>query len=104
MEEKRISPLKAIRLKCLDCSCGSFNEVKLCPVEKCPLYPFREGRNPFVQKQEWTAERRAAQKARFAQNVQSISRTKSANSIPEGKDTTQNIPGESKAVVQEEKA
>jgi len=46
MEEKRISPLKAIRLKCLDCSCGSSNEVKLCPAEKCPLYPFRFGKNP----------------------------------------------------------
>jgi len=30
MEEKRVSPLKEIRLKCLDCSCGSSNEVKLC--------------------------------------------------------------------------
>lgn len=46
MGEKRISPLKAIRLKCLDCSCGSSNEVKLCPVVKCPLYPFRFGKNP----------------------------------------------------------
>ena len=46
MEEKRISPLKAIRLKCLDCCCGSANEVKLCTVEKCALYPFRFGKNP----------------------------------------------------------
>ncbi len=30
VEEKRISPLRAIRLKCLDCSCGSINEVQLC--------------------------------------------------------------------------
>lgn len=93
MEEKRISPLKAIRLKCLDCSGGSFNEVKLCPVEKCPLYPFREGRNPFVQKQEWSADRRAAQKARFVQNVQSVTRTKSTNSPSEGTYIPQDIPG-----------
>lgn len=46
MEEKRVSPLKAIRLKCLDCCCGSSNEVKLCTVEKCPLYLFRFGKNP----------------------------------------------------------
>lgn len=46
MEEKRISPLKAIRLKCLDCCCGSSNEVKLCPVTSCALYPFRFGKNP----------------------------------------------------------
>lgn len=46
MEAKRISPLKAIRLKCLDCCCGSSNEVKLRTVERCPLYPFRFGKNP----------------------------------------------------------
>ena len=46
MEEKRITPLKAIRLKCLDCCCGSAHEVKLCTAEKCPLYLFRLGKNP----------------------------------------------------------
>ena len=43
---KRESPLKAIRLKCFDCSGGSANEVKLCPVTNCELYPFRFGKNP----------------------------------------------------------
>lgn len=46
MEENRITPLKAIRLKCLDCSCGSPKEVKQCTAEGCPLHPFRFGRNP----------------------------------------------------------
>lgn len=46
MEEKHISPLKAIRLKCLDCCCGSSHEVKLCPCTKCSLYHFRFGKNP----------------------------------------------------------
>ncbi len=46
MEGKRITPLKAIRLKCLDCCCGSAHEVKLCTAEKCPLYLFRLGKNP----------------------------------------------------------
>lgn len=46
MEEKKISPLKAIRLKCLECSNGSNHEVRLCPVEKCPLHIFRFGKNP----------------------------------------------------------
>ncbi len=41
------TPLKAIRLKCLDCCCGSSNEVKLCTVERCALYPFRFGKNPY---------------------------------------------------------
>ena len=46
MEQKHITPMKAIRLKCLDCCCGSSNEVKLCPAESCPLYPYRQGKNP----------------------------------------------------------
>lgn len=41
------TPLRAIRAKCLDCSCGSANEVKLCPCTNCPLYPYRAGRNPY---------------------------------------------------------
>lgn len=46
MEEKRVTPIKAIRLKCLDCCCGSSHEVKLCTVTQCPLYLFRLGKNP----------------------------------------------------------
>ena len=41
-----MTPLKAIRAKCLDCCCDSSNEVRSCTVEKCPLYPFRFGKNP----------------------------------------------------------
>lgn len=84
MEAKRISPLKAIRQKCLDCCCGSSNEVKLCTATACALYPFREGHNPYKVKREWTEEQKEAQRARFAQNVLSTTREKPANSIPEG--------------------
>ena len=41
--EDRGSRKKAIRLKCLDCCCGSVYEVRLCPVRKCPLWRFRLG-------------------------------------------------------------
>lgn len=41
-----MTPMKVIRAKCLDCSNGSSNEVKLCPVQRCPLWPFRSGHNP----------------------------------------------------------
>lgn len=41
-----MTPLKAIREKCLDCMCGQAQEVKLCPCDDCPLYPFRLGKNP----------------------------------------------------------
>lgn len=39
-------PLRAIRLKCLDCSCGSVAEVRDCVVKTCALYPYRMGRYP----------------------------------------------------------
>lgn len=44
-----ITPMKAIRKKCLDCCCGSTNEVRLCTVKKCPLYVYRYGKRPKVQ-------------------------------------------------------
>ena len=40
---KEVTPMKAIRQKCLDCSCGSSEEVKNCFAKKCPLYQFRFG-------------------------------------------------------------
>jgi len=68
MSENR-SPLKAIKAKCLDCCCGQQNEVKLCPSEKCPLHPFRLGKNPYTQKREYTEEQRNAFRVRFTENV-----------------------------------
>lgn len=41
-----MTPIKAIRAKCLDCMCGSVTEVRLCPCTDCSLYPFRMGKNP----------------------------------------------------------
>ena len=68
MSEKRITPMKAIRLKCLDCSCGSSSEVNLCQVEKCPLYPFREGHDPFRAKREYTPEEKAILSSRLTKS------------------------------------
>ena len=42
------SPLRAIRAKCLDCSCYQISEVRLCEAVKCPLWPFRAGRHPWI--------------------------------------------------------
>lgn len=53
------SPLKAIRLFCVECCGGSSNEVKLCPSEKCALHNFRFGKNPFRAKRELSDEQRA---------------------------------------------
>lgn len=45
-----MTPIKAIRAKCLDCVAGQVVEVRLCPSSDCPLYPFRMGHNPNFQK------------------------------------------------------
>lgn len=58
--EYKTNPVKAIREKCLDCCCGSTLEVKECSVVKCPIHPFRMGKNPFRQKREMTEEQKKA--------------------------------------------
>lgn len=42
----RLTPMKAIRAKCLDCVCENAQEVRLFPSTNCPLYPYRMGHNP----------------------------------------------------------
>lgn len=42
----KLTPLKAIRRYCIECSGDSYNEVRNCPIKECPLYPFRFGHNP----------------------------------------------------------
>ena len=49
--------LRAVHLKCYDCSAYNTLEIKECPVKECPLYPFRQGKNPF-RKRELTDEQR----------------------------------------------
>ena len=60
---KTTSPLRAIRHKCLDCTCGSQKEVEACPIVKCPLHAFRAGKNPYRKPQ--SEERRAASAERM---------------------------------------
>ena len=43
---KTLTPIKAIRAKCLDCSCQQPKEVRLCPATKCALWPYRLGKRP----------------------------------------------------------
>ena len=43
-----MSPMQAIRGKCLDCSGQQMTEIKLCVVVSCPLWPFRAGRHPYT--------------------------------------------------------
>lgn len=44
-----MSPLKAIREKCLDCSCGQMGEVRECVIRSCALYLFRMGHREKVE-------------------------------------------------------
>jgi hypothetical protein len=43
------TPLQAIRAKCLDCSNRLKSEVTECPIKDCPLWPMREGKDPWAQ-------------------------------------------------------
>jgi len=41
-----LTPMRALRAKCLDCSGGSAMEVKYCVISECPLWVYRFGRRP----------------------------------------------------------
>ena len=40
---ERLTRRQAIRAKCLDCSGGNRAEVRHCPSNDCPLWPYRLG-------------------------------------------------------------
>jgi hypothetical protein len=42
-----MSPMEAIRARCLDCCAGSAHEVRCCVAMTCPSWPFRTGKNPW---------------------------------------------------------
>lgn len=66
MEDQQvISPLRAIRMFCLQCV-ETANDVRNCICTSCPLYPFRMGKNPFRHRRTLTEEERQAAAARFA--------------------------------------
>ena len=43
---RSLTPLRAIRAKCLDCCCWLRSEVTLCAAQECALWPFRFGKRP----------------------------------------------------------
>ena len=45
---KPLTPLKAIRARCMDCCGGSRSEVRKCVAHDCASWPFRMGKNPFA--------------------------------------------------------
>jgi len=44
--ENRKTPVRSMRLKCLDCCGWNRAEVTKCEITTCPLWPYRNGRNP----------------------------------------------------------
>ena len=45
-KEVSLSPLRAIRLHCLECLGWSAYEIKRCTGKLCPLFQYRFGNNP----------------------------------------------------------
>lgn len=71
-----MSPLKALRLRCLDCCAGQPSEVRLCTAVGCPSWPFRMRNNPWRKEPseaQMEARRHAAARlARRAKNSTSL--------------------------------
>ncbi len=44
---RKISPVTAIRRRCLDCCVYQAGEVRKCVAVECPSWPFRMGVNPW---------------------------------------------------------
>jgi len=42
--DEPLTPMKAIRQKCLECCCGSSTEVARCHIHDCTLWPLRSGK------------------------------------------------------------
>ena len=62
---KRTTPLKQIRLYCIQCCADQPKEVELCPINDCPLWSYRFGHDPFRTKREYTEEQKAALRSRM---------------------------------------
>lgn len=43
---RKLTPMRAIRKKCLDCCAYQPREVRLCTAVNCPLYSYRLGHKP----------------------------------------------------------
>ena len=65
-DQKILTPLRAIRAKCIDCSAGSMKEVRECVMLDCPLYPYRLGKSPNRKPRILTEEEREALRQRMA--------------------------------------
>ena len=80
----RVSPLKALRLKCLDCCNGSAQEVRLCTAVDCPNWPFRMGKNPWASEARREIGRSAARRLNAERATPRPDRLQTSNSLCDG--------------------
>ena len=57
-EQKTLTPVKAIRAKCIECSGGNRSEADRCQIKDCPLYAYRHGKNTNRKPRVMTEEQR----------------------------------------------
>ncbi len=67
------TPIKAIKIFCIECCGGNKSYVKECTSTKCSLYDYRLGKNPNRKMREYTEEEKEqlkerVRKAREARN------------------------------------
>ena len=43
IQEVDLTPIRAIRLKCMDCCCFDWAEVRECELTECSLHSYRMG-------------------------------------------------------------
>lgn len=61
---KPVSPMQAIRARCIDCA-NTRDEVAKCTAIGCALWAFRMGSSPFRAKRDVSEEQRAAARDRM---------------------------------------
>ena len=44
---KKLTPIRAIRAKCLSCCLDQPKEARLCAATTCPVWPYRLGKRPI---------------------------------------------------------
>ena len=86
-----MSPLKALRLRCIDCCAGSSLEVRLCTAVSCPSWPFRLGRNPWrppasEAQRAWGRRLAAMSSEAFSEKTEKGGRDAPATTLPEAID------------------
>ena len=49
-----LTPIKAIREKCKDCTCNELRKIRECRIKDCRLWPYRMGKRPKPGTEEFT--------------------------------------------------